>query len=407
MMLGFHLYIVGAVMLLGIVCLVFSRNWQRLVRLGALFSIMIAAFLIPTSTRVQNPFFALTFQVLLVFTVVLLMGSMLKAESVVLANRTGQAALGWRSLLAHGYRIHWATLACLVAALVGAAASLPLRPVYGRRSDPVMAARHDMHVGIVNCIRQQMKPNQKPLVFVTTLSHGVNGSILAWHARKAGMSCTFDDDCWSDDLERQQRRFDAANFVVTSVATTDQGKEWVEVHPSGKVARDLDRMIRARQDFAEVGSFSFMGAVTYSLFARKGLFDGWKDKEGLCPEEGPYPQWNLPIVRWGVGHDTRLEFECKKDTPMHLLISGRPGVPNQVLTVFLDGERIREYTFPSNGASFMDLDISMRASSGVHELTLHYAACYSGSGAKAAVLFKQLQIVPDSNAAIGQAGEQE
>ncbi len=37
-----------------------------------------------------------------------------------------------------------------------------------------------------------------------------------------------------------------------------------------------------------------------------GAFAGWRAASGLGAVEGPYPQWNLPLICWGHGPATRL-----------------------------------------------------------------------------------------------------
>ena len=48
-----------------------------------------------------------------------------------------------------------------------------------------------------------------------------------------------------------------------------------------------------------------------------GPFTGWRALTGLGPQEGPFPQWNLPVVRWGTGAETRLQVLSLSDFAPH------------------------------------------------------------------------------------------
>src|SRR5439155_15994637 len=131
-------------------------------------------------------------------------------------------------------------------------------------------------------------------------------------------------------------------------------------------------------------------------------FSGWKTCTGLGPVEGPYPQWSLPRVRWGLGRQTRLGFDSQGAGPMHLVLSCRAGIADQVLSVFLDGQQIHQQRLPPASA-FTALDLPLPIThSGEHELTLQYAGSDTASADPRArsVLYARLQILrmPDNGA---------
>src|SRR5262249_52908666 len=101
-------------------------------------------------------------------------------------------------------------------------------------------------------------------------------------------------------------------------------------------------------------------------------FGGWNCAEGAGRLEGPYPQWNLPLVCWGRGEQTRLTFEQADANPQQLLMSCRASTPGQSVTIFLDGKQICSRSVPS-GEQFADVFVPLAAAQGTHELCIRYA----------------------------------
>src|SRR5262249_53920200 len=104
---------------------------------------------------------------------------------------------------------------------------------------------------------------------------------------------------------------------------------------SERLADAILRLARSLAGFAEVNSFPTHDGATYSLF-KTVRFPGYRPAEGLGPEEGPYPQWHLPVVRWGTGAQTRLQLEGGAGGPVRVSLSCRTDHPGRILTVTVD-----------------------------------------------------------------------
>jgi hypothetical protein len=121
-------------------------------------------------------------------------------------------------------------------------------------------------------------------------------------------------------------------------------------------------------------------------------FIGWRNSEGLDRLEGPYPQWDLPQVRWGLGPATTLVFHGD-GKPATLILEGRRNDRrDQSLVVRLNGEEIARHEFGK--FEFRELRVPLAPKRGSNELVLEYGAWNTETPRATAVLFRRLQILP-------------
>lgn len=127
--------------------------------------------------------------------------------------------------------------------------------------------------------------------------------------------------------------------------------------------------------------------------AGRAAFYGWTRATGLAPAEGPYPQWSLPRVRWGLGPVTRLSFESSQGENRNLVMRCKPHqVADQELSVLLDGSPMGRRVFP-NGEQFVDVVFPLTASGGAHEIEIRYRTWdASDPDRPLAILFEKLRI---------------
>ncbi len=115
----------------------------------------------------------------------------------------------------------------------------------------------------------------------------------------------FSDALMSNDLSEQLRLARASAYVVVS---TQEARSVYTALPSSETYTAVLGQIRSDPGFREVKVTS-ESAAPYRLFKNTtwaGQLAGnaplaidWPTT-GLKAIEGPYPQWNLPKVRWGV-----------------------------------------------------------------------------------------------------------
>jgi hypothetical protein len=125
-------------------------------------------------------------------------------------------------------------------------------------------------------------------------------------------------------------------------------------------------------------------------------FVGWDKATGLGLIEGPYPGWDRPAVRWGLGPKTTLAFDCGME-PVRLHVAGWHNEPSRSpVVVRCNGAVVGAWTF---GAADGDRPSAFLLPSvrGTNEVTFEYCSWDRRDPRRpAAVLFRQLQILPDS-----------
>ncbi|MCC6661838.1 MAG: hypothetical protein IT437_13235 [Phycisphaerales bacterium] len=123
-------------------------------------------------------------------------------------------------------------------------------------------------------------------------------------------------------------------------------------------------------------------------------FIGWTAMEGLDKPQGPFPAWNLPIVRWGVQPRTRLEFKSDGLAAYLDFECESNGLPGQDISISLNGAPVYRYEFlPGRGFTAHRVALSPRA--GRNEIEMTYAlGIRDARPANRAVLFSRLQVLP-------------
>jgi hypothetical protein len=123
-------------------------------------------------------------------------------------------------------------------------------------------------------------------------------------------------------------------------------------------------------------------------------FIGWRPVDGLGPPIGPFPDRRLPVVRWGLGEHTRLEF-WSDGAPADLVFECRPSrVTDQVVEAFLNGVPVCRFEFGAD-ARFSRHGVPLAPKAGPNLLEIRYAKTDRVvSGQEQSLLFRKLQIIP-------------
>jgi hypothetical protein len=160
--------------------------------------------------------------------------------------------------------------------------------------------------------------------------------------------------------------------------------------PSTKIQDQTLELVRSHGDFRQIAAVPTINGKRYFIFEKPGPFSGWDRIDGLAPEEGPYPQWNLPVVRWGVGNTTIGQFTAGPGgAALHIV--ARADMPDQMMTVQLDGRTLVTHRFSKPG-QFDTLEIPLAADSGTHTIRINYALHENNPDRPMAVLYQKLRI---------------
>jgi hypothetical protein len=123
-------------------------------------------------------------------------------------------------------------------------------------------------------------------------------------------------------------------------------------------------------------------------------FTGWDKASSLRPESGPFPDVDLPIIRWGLGPQTELEFESTGHPLALSLICGPHHISGQKMAILLNGREISTLDF-SSPYTFENIVIPINPRAGSNRLTFDYLTwSKSDPNNPLALVFKRLRIVP-------------
>jgi hypothetical protein len=165
---------------------------------------------------------------------------------------------------------------------------------------------------IVHAIRSHidassMKPDSdfvqhhQPSVFVTSAG-AVNSTTLQWTSAKIGLDVKFSDLHRSDSLAEYLKAIDSADYIVLPNQELAGYFRWL---PSATIQSVLAERLLQSPDWKAIPSFSpsqhyYVLVSSKSINQLRPVFDvpRLKSVTGFLPEEGPYPQWSLPRVRW-------------------------------------------------------------------------------------------------------------
>ncbi|HLX61437.1 MAG TPA: hypothetical protein VKX17_09165 [Planctomycetota bacterium] len=143
------------------------------------------------------------------------------------------------------------------------------------------------------------------------------------------------------------------------------------------------------EEVARVPTYTGKGYVIFRRTSKKN-FLGFNALEGLAAREGPYPQWGMPVVRWGLYPSTRLVPDDGSSGRMELDCEAQVHKPGQTVAVKAAGKEVFRYAF-KNVFSFEVFKCEFDLPAG-ESVSLEYAFGDTTSNIPRAVLFKMLRL---------------
>jgi hypothetical protein len=123
------------------------------------------------------------------------------------------------------------------------------------------------------------------------------------------------------------------------------------------------------------------------VYRRPPVFVDALEAKGFGPIEGPYPQWGLPRVRWGLGAGSTLVVSGAANAKARLVIEVRAPMEGQMVSIAIDGEPRGVFAAPS-GTAFRRHEVEFAyPASGKAVIAFAYA-----KPAERAVLFRMLRV---------------
>lgn len=367
-MLSRLLWLIAAVWAVGAILILIEMNRPRVLRAAAFFVVTAIAYLIPAVNHMKSPFLAAAFYGLLLLGMVIVLRDLGTWFGGIRAGRT----IG----------------TVLLATVLGVAIWLAKFPdSLGDATEPATIARNRVIQEVYATLHAAASGRSSTQTFVTSAGE-LNAETLQFLALRDLLPMNFSDEHRSDNLKLYQQALDHADFCIASEAGTNGVIEWL---PSTKVQDQTLNLVRSRPDFHQIAAVPTFNGKYYYLFEKPGPFSGWDQIEGLAAEEGPYPQWKLPVVRWGLGPATIGHYTAgPRGAELHII--ARADLENQEMTIELDGLELLKHKFAKPG-HFDTLNIPLPNQPGPHTIALNYARHDANPDRPMAVLFVKLQLV--------------
>jgi hypothetical protein len=235
---------------------------------------------------------------------------------------------------------------------------------------------------------------EHPRVFVLGTSKYLNAGTLQYYALTRRLDgIRFIEAAFAKDPDAAIAQITSSDGVL--LFTDDNGDVFRGL-PSGepKYLDSVASRIAHDASFRLIEEMpSFTGKGVARLYLRTPPFMLGGDEVGFWHTEGPYPQWNLERVRWGLGPASR--FRVPNDGgPATLMLEGQTPFSGQVVTMRIDGADAQRYTFQRVGVpEEIRIDLPLTTKS-YWEVELIYSQWAPGSAAdprNVAVLWRRIQ----------------
>jgi 4-amino-4-deoxy-L-arabinose transferase-like glycosyltransferase len=381
----------------GIVALFAIGTRRDRVRALAMVGIIAAAWLIPTVNKTKSEYFGLAFDTLLAFSVLFVAGRVILSERIIRWPKS------WPD-----FRLNAATWA--VAALVVLGTWRFQWPV---RNGNVYAAweqqRNDFIVGIFDRIvshcdfyKLDVAPTPDPTVPADQIVHArrprvvfccrgdFNDDILKYLALQKQITLTSSVVGDSLDPADTIKLFPGADFIFCS----EPGNQLMSTNlPISAIAQPLLDAARARSEFEQIGKWTYMkGTQSEYLFARRD-WTGFTPVSGFGEIEGPYPNFDMHNVRWGLGPASTITVTADRDGIYDFYWCCRSGFPGQVVSVKRDGQFIGKQNVVHSNKDMGENRFPMMLKAGTHTIEFDYAKWYTDPGVRPmAVLFQHFNV---------------
>lgn len=388
-LLGRHLYLCGGVIALALLGLVVAAMRSRaarveLLRAVGMFVVLLAVLVASIVQPHAVPAVGCGFAFLLLFTMACVVGAVpATVDNWIRHVPTHVAAWVTR------YGSALATL--LLATAVAAGFVLGQFPPKVYIPGSAMAAARRRVVEQINRALLDARVEPSDIVYFTTTGYVNPETIDFLRLQQGEPRLNARSQPTSDDLAVHEREIDGAQFVVAS--ERGNGEAYEGFARAGLIQDQTLAYVRNHPGFTLVAQFATATPHPYFLFRRPAPLD-LHPIEGLGPMEGPYPQWQLGRVRWGLGSASRIRITPPRAGRYHLIISARAPQKQQAIAIALDGREIGDHAFTTVD-QFEQINLPLDLSAGEHELKLSYTRPQNVQDHPRSVLFRRLQIVPD------------
>lgn len=139
----------------------------------------------------------------------------------------------------------------------------------------------------------------------------------------------------SDDVAEHLANIEAASHVVLFSPDDPDLISWL---PSVRSLPAVREAVKANSDFVRIASLTPpLSGGPIEIYARKTSLPTLAPGTGILGLEGPYPQWNLPQMRWVIGSAATLKLLDTTPGKATLRLDVMSPVPDQTISVSIGG----------------------------------------------------------------------
>ncbi len=389
--LGFWFWVFLSVVVVGAARAVACRRWCFFGQEGLLAGAAGLSLAILVVGRHANQFFAVSFQLLLAAAACRIAAGWVRPGDPLpelAAPPAGDGTVG-RS------RLRRRVLGGGLAALAGWQLFL-VAPVQWYAPAPEARPPLDVNRRILETLVRLGRPAgaEEPRQVFLALAGSVSAPTLEWLALKARQPFLFFDNHRASDAEELIDSARTADFVVIARGDSAPYMAWL---PANRMQTKVRSVLDA-EGFRLLKSFETSGTPIDLLEApsRIGLgryelsASGGEGASGFLAPEGPYPQWRLGRVQWGLYPESRIPLPGNGARQLVLRASVRCDRGRRI-EGRINGRVVG--THVQSHAGFADFEWTLAVGGDDSFLVLAYDGCEPGSGAvQRAALFRHLEL---------------
>jgi hypothetical protein len=236
--------------------------------------------------------------------------------------------------------------------------------------------------------------SRRPVVFVS-FSGPISGDSLRWIGYRDRFQLEVSSTYTSNSLDAARSTALAADYVVVPNQVKANYYSWL---PSGEIQSEFIEWIFSSQHFEPVGELE--SDSNYFVYRRKAateyskdvvIVDGLATLDGFLPQEGPYPQWSLPVVRWMISEHSRLCVFGSRDGAYQLKLSMKAEHDGAMKVELNGGDEIGNVSLRQG--AFRSDEFGFKATGSSFCVDFHYQSEHRALGERL-VLFSSIEIRP-------------
>jgi hypothetical protein len=369
-MLGGHLWILAAWIVIGFLFLPWAARGWRL-RWISLMALILISYIFVSANIAKAPGFGLPFQILMVFA----------------ALASVQAVLDWFASGNLPSCLQYVLAASLL--LPGLYFLQPWYPVRGIPGDPYTVFLWEAHNRILDVTAKQRIP--PPVKVYLTAVGDLNPASLHWMAIKRGLTAEFPAcDALSDNIASQQKLIENADEIIVPEQETPGTYEFL---PSAKISSQLLDILRHDSRYILADQIPALTGKSVFVWLNQP-FQGWMPGLGFNPTERP--RANSPRVQWAMAPEARMILHGIRTGSATISGSGLSFLKDQEMKIHVGDNVIGIVEIPESG-KFVDFSFSTTIEDPSQPIVLTFSTWdRSNPALPRAVLFQRLDVVNQS-----------